>query len=1107
MDSHRDIVLNTLDIYASNNTSALFAKAIRLLGYPGSAADRTDIDLIVDSADIVNVDMNRIPHSIDGPKLYPHVRSAIAEYKSKPSELEFFICDVITKFKDISAYVYPASKPGGYDSQIQAFSLLASIDHYNPADSVLNEWKKYEAYCNPKLTEEQLQEAVQYRLELFHKYMSGPIHGRVHSIIEDMKTVASIIDAALLENGLDKDYFQYQQDAKCILTYELDAYDISENSGVNPDRIKDKLFVRTFYYDVPPCGLLIPELRDQIAEYRNTGVWNMTRKSYIKVIAAPDDVRKANLSDYLTRYHRYVYTLNEEGSIRELFVVFYGLFEQWQELRFFEDNNTFAPHPCREIVKLFHQQLVHHIAMAYFVYLVTDEDAWYDIYTLYPGLKHKEIEDYLCEENHFMSHEDFTKHEKENPSRGERYEPFPGYYSKIEQQQQKKSVQSPVLSKPKLGEKEYEKLPLSFEGEKNESTGLDVTEFCGVWEIDRLFLLDLEETPSYSDKDFYADYETFSAKCKEVAESDISVKKKEIWIVRILNVLTTSFCFFSSTEKNNLVKYVISYAAQLDAAFLKTPEQICVKRIAQELGDPIIFKEMPSDATIVDEQFRQEFNLDPRPWEETAMFEELGTALVFHQRRMCRDCKEKNCQFRFGLKKYYADVDYGFGNPTLDAGDVTTVETEPNSSEVLSSNSGPVDYIKDCHTKICSDDIIVFLNCVALYLTTSPSWAPDYSIDEELEDFIKEHLSPPWQTYYNNTEGLEAQLTERIKALKDDELELSNFIDGFLSPFYDVAYTLRPYAEKHADYQRLIAFRCVSEFFNCTLDEYKSIIAEAAEAVNPVPGESEKECFRRMLKELLDRAPVRVGDAKDPALGGIHGLYVSLAYVEEALESALLKAGIKNDYIFYEDEVGLDLGRGLSYMSLCNVSKLSPHVLYSRVKKYGHRTDLECRGTEDTLDYLERIIDSVKDSNAKDGNAAEIVQLKTQHINSSKQSNDGESDEGSIIFPPEQVGNIILSEFMMTYLSNAGSYFKNGRWRDNNKFEYAVFLKAFYKVLHGKDGEFNVRWSTLPIFPLQDGTIMTPRNLTDALRPYDKKLHGGLLMKFVNALKSSTTLG
>lgn len=959
MDSHRDIVLNTLDVYASNNTSALFAKAIRLLGYPGSAADRTDIDLIVDSADIVNVDMNRIPHSIDGPKLYPHVRSAIAEYKSKPSELEFFICDVITKFKDISAYVYPASKPGGYDSQIQAFSLLASIDHYNPADSVLNEWKKYEAYCNPKLTEEQLQEAVQYRLELFHKYMSGPIHGRVHSIIEDMKTVASIIDAALLENGLDKDFFQYQQDAKCILTYELDVYDISENSGVNPDRIKDKLFIRSFYYGVPPCGLLIPELRNQIAEYRNTGVWNMTRKSYVKVIAAPDDVRKGNLSDYLTRYHRYVYTLNEEGSIRELFVVFYGLFEQWQELRFFEDNNTFAPHPCREIVKLFHQQLVHHIAMAYFVYLVTDEDAWYDIYTLYPGLKHKEIEDYLCEENHFMSHEDFTKHEKENPSRGERYEPFPGYYSKIEQQQQKKSVQSPVLSKPKLGEKEYEKLPLSFEGEKNESTGLDVTEFCGVWEIDRLFLLDLEETPSYSDKDFYADYETFSAKCKEVAESDISVKKKEIWIVRILNVLTTSFCFFSSTEKNNLVKYVISYAAQLDAAFMKTPEQICVKRIAQELGDPIIFREMPPDETIMDEQFRQEFYLDSRPWEETAMFEELGTALVFHQRRMCRDCSITNCPFRFGTKRYYADVDYSFGNPNYIAPHSEPMEGF-ESDDTADEQDQPVEsYIDDCIRYFTDPAITHFLDAVALSVGITPKWQGPDIPNNKRKEFIKNNITPRTSYLYHNFRELEAELNEKIKLLKNDEDELSSFIEEFLSPFYELANILNPTGYSHTDRKQSIIFLCAPGLVNTSFDDFKTVLADSIEALISSSVNPEKDLSFELVREILTRAPEGDRVPDDRIFEAIHEIELSLTMVEAALESALLRSGIKKDYIYYEEAAGIDLGRHLRDVEIMLISELTLKSISSRIKKYGHRTFTDLQPGEDVYDYMKRLQNDV----------------------------------------------------------------------------------------------------------------------------------------------------
>ena len=392
------------------------------------------------------------------------------------------------------------------------------------------------------------------------------------------------------------------------------------------------------------------------------------------------------------------------------------------------------------MVKLFHQQLVHHIAMAYFVYLVNGEDTWYDIYTLYPGLKKKEIEDYLCEEFHFMSHEDFAKHEKENPSRGERYEPILGYYSKKKAVTGNKPIIVDPVSSHKLGNKEYTKLLVISGGEPYEFDSIELTKLSGVWEIDRLCALDLQDNPDYSNSDFYEDLESFSQKCSQIAESDISTKKKETWIARILNILLEAYCAYDINDKKEYVGYVIQYAAKMDAIFMEIPDQICIRRIAQEIGDPLIFKHIDPNITEEGKKNAKEQGLDLTPWEESFIFEDIGSSVAYHERRMCRGCDEKKCIFRFGLKKYYADVDYGFGSPALNTGEETVKETKSSSGEEPVSNSGPIDYIKDCQSKICSEDIIVFLDCVALYLTVSPSWAPDYGIDEELNDFIKEHL-------------------------------------------------------------------------------------------------------------------------------------------------------------------------------------------------------------------------------------------------------------------------------------------------------------------------------------------------------------------------------
>jgi hypothetical protein len=322
-----------------------------------------------------------------------------------------------------------------WDEQVRAYTLLKTTDHYDSADSVLAEWRKYEKWCDPKLTEEQLDAAVNYRLELFHNFFKEDEHGVVCDIHEAMKALAGIIDCALLENECDHDFFYYQEKSGSILTYDLEPYDIYNNAGVNEKRITKRLFDRDYYQEIPPCGLLLPELRDQISDYRNTATWNMTKPTYSKIIAAPDDIRRANLLDYLGAFRHYVWLYNEDGILRELQAVFYDLYRIWEDVTYFLENHFTFPYPCWDMVKLFREQTVHYIALTYYVYMLHEKTCRYDIYTLYRGIKKEEVVHFLCEEFHFLSPADFDKHEKEIEGIKKLYQPFPGYYSSTDEEE------------------------------------------------------------------------------------------------------------------------------------------------------------------------------------------------------------------------------------------------------------------------------------------------------------------------------------------------------------------------------------------------------------------------------------------------------------------------------------------------------------------------------------------------------------------------------------------------------------------------------------------------------------------------------------------------
>lgn len=97
---------------------------------------------------------------------------------------------------------------------------------------------------------------------------------------------------------------------------------------------------------------------------------------------------------------------------------------------------------------------------------------------------------------------------------------------------------------------------------------------------------------------------------------------------------------------------------------------------------------------------------------------------------------------------------------------------------------------------------------------------------------------------------------------------------------------------------------------------------------------------------------------------------------------------------------------------------------------------------------------------------------------------------------------IILSTTMKDYLDKAKDYFKNDRWHNTDKLEYAIFMKAFYKKLFRKEGTFNTYWNKLPIFRLQDGKEMSSKDFIDAMRKYSAESHDGIMKKFEDLLSS-----
>ena len=91
-----------------------------------------------------------------------------------------------------------------------------------------------------------------------------------------------------------------------------------------------------------------------------------------------------------------------------------------------------------------------------------------------------------------------------------------------------------------------------------------------------------------------------------------------------------------------------------------------------------------------------------------------------------------------------------------------------------------------------------------------------------------------------------------------------------------------------------------------------------------------------------------------------------------------------------------------------------------------------------------------------------------------------------------EVNGVILSTRMEHYLSKAAPLFIDGRWHNNDRLEYAVFLKVLYLKVYRLDWETTKRvmWNKVILNPLADGTLLDSRQFTEAMKRYSDNSDG-----------------
>lgn len=177
----------------------------------------------------------------------------------------------------------------------------------------------------------------------------------------------------------------------------------------------------------------------------------------------------------------------------------------------------------------------------------------------------------------------------------------------------------------------------------------------GVEEVDHFFRLILEDKNEYPDDKFYADLKSFRRKCENMANGDESIERKEAWIVSVINVLGEAFFHFAWDEYTLIAERIIDFWGVIEAAFLRSPQQICVKQLALELSIDDIVTTIPPETKKRREEGKEEYRTNPISVTELALYKELGPTIGYNERRICKHCSNKDCIFRWGTKRMYEE--------------------------------------------------------------------------------------------------------------------------------------------------------------------------------------------------------------------------------------------------------------------------------------------------------------------------------------------------------------------------------------------------------------------------------------------------------------------
>ncbi len=191
-----------------------------------------------------------------------------------------------------------------------------------------------------------------------------------------------------------------------------------------------------------------------------------------------------------------------------------------------------------------------------------------------------------------------------------------------------------------------------------DQTEFDGVAFSGIPELDSLLLqTDLRNYPDYPTYHFFRNNQRFIGRCKEITETSESVAKKEHRLRNLVHLLGHCYTTFKETPRLiDYADYAIFFFSDLESAFLRAPEPICIKKMCMDLHYESLLEDGFPDTTIGKVRKMTKDIDSSMSWEEYGLRQHLKNSYDFFTSQACEQCARENCPYRCAACKIHGAI-------------------------------------------------------------------------------------------------------------------------------------------------------------------------------------------------------------------------------------------------------------------------------------------------------------------------------------------------------------------------------------------------------------------------------------------------------------------